>query len=122
MLLAAFILLGVAILAGLGLVARLTAVAALRSQWPQAAHGLVGAAEFVVLLLALRGPARGVREGAGSFGLFAAGFVGVALLIASSIVVAQLRRRPPPMLAIALHATLAVGGYVMLAAYLSMPK
>ena len=121
MLLAAMILLGVAILAGLGLVARLSLAPPGMARWPAAIHGLVGGAGFVALLLGLRGPPRGVHQGAGSFGLMAAGFLAATLLVALSIVAAQLRRRPPPGLAVAIHATLAVGGFVMLAAYASMP-
>ncbi len=120
MLLAAMMLLGVAILAGLALVVRLSLARPGMARWPAAMHGLLGAAGFAVLLLGLRGPARGVRQGAGSFGLIAAGFLGVTLLIALTIVAAQVRRRRPPVVAVAIHATLAIGGFVMLAAYVSV--
>jgi hypothetical protein len=121
MLLAATLLLGAAILAGLGLVVRLSLGRVTMARWPAALHGLLGALGFVALLLGLRGPGRGVRMGAGSFGVVAAGFLAATLMIAATIVLAQWRRRAPPGLAIALHATLAVGGFVMLVAYFSMP-
>jgi hypothetical protein len=121
MLLTAVVLLGAAILAGLGLVARLSLGRTGAARWPGVVHGTVGALGFVALLLGLRGSARGVRMGAGSFGVVAAGFLAATLLIAATIVLAQMRRRSPPGLAIALHATLAVGGFVMLVAYFSMP-
>ncbi len=73
----------------------------------------------MLLLAGLGGPARGVAEGAGSFGMVAAGFVAGAVLLGSLVFVAGLRRRAPSMLALGVHATLAVGGVVMLLAYLA---
>ena len=90
-----------------------------RLRWPGFLHGALGVAGFVLLVVGLQGPARGVQDGAGSFGLVAAVLVGVAVLLGGLAFIARLRRRPPAMLAIGVHATLAVGGVVMLAAYLS---
>ncbi len=115
------VLIGFAALAGLALVARLSLARPGMARWPAAVHGSLGVAGFAALLAGLGGPPRGVRMGAGSFGLIAAGFLALALLVALTIIAAQLRRRPPPALAIAIHATFAIGGLVMLAAYVSMP-
>lgn len=122
MLLAATCLLGLALLAGLGLAVRLSLVPVGRRLWPAIGHGLLGAAGFAVLLLGLRGPPRGVAEGAGSFGVIAAVMLGLALLAALGIIAAQFRRRAPGVLVVAVHATFAIAGFVVLAAYVSMPS
>ena len=122
MLLVATCLLGLTLMAGLGLAVRLSLVPVGRRLWPAIAHGLLGAAGFVVLLLGLRGPARGVAMGAGSFGTIAAAMLALALLAALAIIAAQVRRRPPATLVVAVHATLAIAGFVVLAAYVSMPS
>ena len=112
--------LSAAALGGLGLVALAqSASPASRLRWPGWIHGGLGAAGFGLLVAGLRGPARGVAQGAGSFGLVAAAFVGAALLLGLVVLAARLRRKAPSMLAVGVHATLAVGGVVMLAAYLS---
>jgi hypothetical protein len=81
-----------------------------------ALHGLIGATGLVLLLLALGGPPRGVSLGVGAFGLVAAVLLALALLVGLAVLVAfRLRRRPGAL--IALHATLAVSGFVILAAY-----
>ena len=84
-----------------------------RLRWPGFLHGLAGIAGFVLLAIGLRGPPRGVEQGSGSFGLVAASLMGSALLIGALAFLARLRRRAPSMLAIGVHATLAVGGVVM---------
>ncbi len=83
-------------------------------------HGLAGASGLILLLSALRGPARGAAYGVAGFGTMAA--VLLALAIATGLVVLTVRRRRgDPMLAIGLHATLAIFGLVLLAAYASIP-
>jgi hypothetical protein len=79
------------------------------------AHGVVGAAGLVVLLLALRGPARGVAAGVGSFGTVAAVLFGGALLTGGVLLL--LRRRGVVM---AIHAGIAITGYVLLLAWNSL--
>ena len=113
-------LLSVAGLGGLALIV-LSQVARdwLRLRWPGWLHGGLGVAGFVLLLAGLRGPARGVEQGAGSFGVVAAGFVGAAVLLGAFVFAARIRNRTPAMLAMGVHATLAVGGLVMLLSYLS---
>lgn len=79
------------------------------------AHGTVGAAGLAVLLLALRGPARGVDAGVGSFGIVSAVLFAAALL--TGIVLLTLRRKG---LVMAIHAGIAITGYVLLLAWSSL--
>ncbi len=88
---------------------------------PGAAHGAIGVAGFAALLLGLGGPPRGVAMGAGHFATFAAWLFAFALLMALPLAGARLRRRPPPMLAIGLHVTLAIAGLTILGVYLTLP-
>ena len=80
-------------------------------------HGLLGFTGFVALLVALAGPPRGEAVGVGGFGSAAAVLLVLALLAGLAIVVARLRRRRVPGLLIGIHATIAVSGVVILAAY-----
>ncbi len=113
-LLAAGVLLGLLVVA-----AAQVAPAAARSIWPGLTHGAAGLAGFGLLLAGLGGPPRGVQQGAGSFGLVAAILVGLAVAGGGVLVASRLRRRPPAVLVVGMHATLGVAGLVMLAAYLS---
>ena len=79
------------------------------------AHGVVGAAGLALLLWALRGPVRGASAGVGSFGLFAAGLFGVALLTGVGLLF--LKRKSSVM---AIHASIAISGYVLLLAWNSL--
>ena len=110
--------LAAAVLGGLGLIA-LSQVSTKPLRWPGVVHGTLGVAGFVLLVAGLRGPARGVAEGAGSFGIVAAALVGSAVLLGLGVLIARLRHRAPSMLVVGVHATLAVGGLVMLAAYIA---
>ncbi len=82
-----------------------------------ALHGLVGIAGFIALLLALRGPPHGEALGVGQFGRISAALLAMALVVAIPIVVVRLRHRDIPGLVIGAHATIAVSGIVVLAAY-----
>jgi hypothetical protein len=82
-----------------------------------ALHGLIGIAGFIALLLALRGPPRGVAMGVGDFGRVAAALLAVALILAIPVVLMRLRHRRVPGVVIGAHATIAVSGVVILAAY-----
>ena len=82
-----------------------------------ALHGLIGIAGFIALLLTLRGPPRGEAMGVGEFGRLAATLLALALAVAIPIVLARLLRRRIPGLIIGAHATIAVSGVVILAAY-----
>jgi hypothetical protein len=81
------------------------------------AHGVVGAVGLVALLLALRGPARGVAEGVGSFGVTSAWLIAAALLAG---VVVYVRRRKGPAVTMAVHSGIAITGYVLLLAWNSL--
>jgi hypothetical protein len=83
-------------------------------------HGLAGASGLALLVLALRGPARGVAYGADGFGTMSAFLLGLAI-VTGLLVLTVRRRKGDPMLAIGLHATLAIFGLVLLAAYASAP-
>ena len=76
--------------------------------WLGAAHGAGGSIGFVALLLALRGPTRGVANGVGSFGLVAAAMLGFGLLVGVAIPVLWRTRHALPGGAIAIHAIIAV--------------
>lgn len=85
-------------------------------------HGLAGAAGLALLVLGLlREAPHGASKGAAGFGTFAAVLLGGTLLLGLAPVQARLRRRGLPVLALGLHATLAVLGLTLLAAYLSLP-
>ena len=79
------------------------------------AHAVVGAAGLGVLLLALRGPARGVAVGVGSFGTVAAVLFAGALL--TGIVLLLWHRKG---IVMAVHAGIAITGYVLLLAWVSL--
>ncbi|HBK04260.1 MAG TPA: hypothetical protein DDZ81_00165 [Acetobacteraceae bacterium] len=76
------------------------------------AHGLVGAAGFAALLVAVRGPPRGVDTGVGSFGIIASALFAGA--IGTGVAVLLLRRKP---IVMAVHAGIAITGYVLLLAW-----
>jgi hypothetical protein len=80
-------------------------------------HALFGAAALVALILTLGGAPRGVAMGVGSFGRIAAWLLGTALLVGFGIVAVRLRTRQVPAFVIGIHATIAICGIVMLAAY-----
>nr|WP_294551514.1 hypothetical protein [uncultured Rhodopila sp.] len=77
-------------------------------------HGVIGAIGFGVLLLVLRGPARGVAAGAGSFGGLSALLFGAALVTGIAVL---LRRQRVPAVLIAIHSGCAITGYVLLLAW-----
>ena len=116
---AALWLLGIAAAMGVGLAAVwLMGEAAPRvPAWPGWVHGAVGATGIAATLLALRGPARGVASGAGSFGTSATTLLVAALAAGGVVLLARLRRKHVSAAVVAIHAMLAVAGYVMLAAW-----
>ena len=79
-----------------------------------ALHGGTGAIGLVALLLVLRGPPRGVAAGVGSFGTTAAVLFVAAVLTGLAILA---RRRRLPAVTMAVHAGLAITGYVLLLAW-----
>src|SRR6185437_14789825 len=118
MLTLAFALLAAAVLLGAVL-----AVLHLRETKPPpavlgAVHGVLALGGFACLLLALGGPPRGLATGTAGFGRVAAVLIALAALAGGGILAARLRRKPLAGALIGSHATLAVGGFVVLAAYL----
>ena len=119
MLTVAFVILGAAVLLGSVLaVLYLRTEGAAAAPWPLAAlHGLVAVGGFSCLALALRGPLRGVEQGTASFGIIAAALIGSAALIGVGLFFTRLLKRRFPGILIGIHATLAVGGFAILTAY-----
>jgi len=119
MLTAAFTILTFAVLMGSALAVLHMREGAVAPRWPLGAlHGLIAIAGLASVLLALRGPPRGLDQGTGSFGTIAATLLTLAALAGIGLVAARLRRRPLPGILIGVHATLAVSGFVILAAYM----
>lgn len=79
------------------------------------AHGVIGVAGLAFLLVALQGPARGVAEGAGSFGTTAAALFAAAVLTGIVILLVHAKA-----VVIAIHAGIAITGYVLLLAWDSL--
>jgi hypothetical protein len=79
------------------------------------AHGGIGTVGLTLLLLALRGPPRGIDAGAGSFGSASAVLFSAAVL--TGIVLLLLRRKGVVM---AIHVGIAITGYVLLLAWASL--
>jgi hypothetical protein len=118
MLNAAFIVLGIAVLLGGVLAVLHLREGAAPPPLPFGAlHGFIAIAGLALLALALRGPPRGIAQGTGSFGTIAAALIGMAALVGLTQLAARLRNRRLPGMLIGIHATLAVGGFVVLLAY-----
>ncbi|HEV8014920.1 MAG TPA: hypothetical protein VGP48_05285 [Stellaceae bacterium] len=81
-------------------------------------HGVAALLSYGVLLVALMGPARGAATGTQSFGLIAALLFLLAAAIGIAGLALHLRRRRMPGIAIGIHASVAIFGYVLLAVYL----
>jgi hypothetical protein len=119
MLIAAYVVLGIAALLGSGLaVIHLQTNGAVAPPWKLAAlHGLVAVAGLGCLPLALQGPPRGLGHGTAAFGTIAAALIAAAAVLGAGFLAARLRGRTPSGLLIVVHATLAVTGFVILTAY-----
>ena len=123
MLIAAFVVLAAAVTLGAALAVRyLRAPAAVPPRspgWPlAAAHGVLGLGGLCLLLLALRGPPRGVELGVGSFGAISAVLLALAALAGLTVLFVHRVKRRRAATLIGLHATLAISGFVILTAYL----
>lgn len=119
MLSVSFTILAVAVLLGAGL-----AVQYLRggtehpAPWTLAAlHGVIGIGGLCCLVLALRGPPRGLDQGTAAFGVISATLLALGAFIGLSILLMRRGKRRRAGTLIGLHATLAIGGFVVLAAY-----
>ena len=84
-------------------------------------HGSAGVLSVVLLLLALRGPPRGVHTGAGAFGWTGFALLAAALAGGVAILTFHLRRRGAPTLLIAMHGMAGVAGGILLAAWWASP-
>lgn len=120
MLIAAFVTLAVAVLLGTTLaVLYLRGPAVPQAPWLlTVVHGLLGIGGLCCLVLALRGPPRGADLGVASFGAIAAALLSLAALAGLGAVLTHRFKRRRAGTLIGLHATLAVSGFVILAAYL----
>jgi hypothetical protein len=116
---AAFIVVAIAVLSGSAL-----GVMHLQSEgrtappfWLAALHVIFGIGGLGCLVLALRGPTRGLDQAFGFFGVIAAALIALTALLGAGFIVTRLRKRRPAGILIGIHATLAVSGFVILAAY-----
>jgi hypothetical protein len=119
MLAAAFVILAVAVLLGSVLaVLHLQTEGRATPPWPLAAlHGLLAISGLCCLALALRGPLRGLDQGTASFGLIAIALIALAALVGGVLLAGHVFKRRIAGIVIGVHATLAVSGFVILAAY-----
>lgn len=81
-------------------------------------HGIAALLSYGILIVALMGPARGTAAGTQSFGLVAAVLLLLAAAVGAVSLGLHLIRRRMPGVAIGVHASVAVFGYVILAVYL----
>jgi len=120
MLTAAFALLAFAVALGVLLGVLHMREAAGLPAWPLAAlHGFFAIGGLALLVLALRGPARGTSQGTAGFGIAAAALLTAAALVGAALLAGRLRKGRVTHGLIALHAMIAVTGFIVLAAYFS---
>ncbi len=119
MLLLSFLLLATTALLGTALATlHLRADGARLPNWAFGAiHALLGLAGFAILFQTLGDPPRGAAVGVAGFGRLSAILLAMALLSGLLPLTSRLRRRRRSNFAIGIHATLAVSGVVILAAY-----
>jgi hypothetical protein len=118
MLIAAFVILGIAVLLGCLLAVLYLRTEGAAAPWPLAVlHGLVAVGGLFCLALTLRGSLRGVEQGTASFGIIAVTLVGSAALIGIGSLAMRLLGKRLPGILIGVHGTLAVCGFAILAAY-----
>ena len=83
-------------------------------------HGGIGAVGLSLLLVALQGPRRGDAMGVGSFGIMAASLFGIALAVGPAIPFLAKRFPRVTGVVIATHASLAITGFVLFLAWISI--
>jgi hypothetical protein len=114
----AFAVLGTAVLLGAALFILQLRPGAVAAPWPLAAlHGLLGLSGLGCLLLALRNSPLRPDHGTASFGVISAVLIAVAALVGGGIFAVRLAKSGRAGTLIGVHATLAVSGFVILAAY-----
>jgi hypothetical protein len=118
LIIAAFIILAVAVLLGSVLAVLHVQAEGSTPPWSLAAlHGLLAIGGLICLALALRGPPRGLDQGVASFGIIATLLITLAALIGVALLAKRIFKTPVAGIMIGIHATLAVSGFVILAAY-----
>src|SRR5215469_10797960 len=118
MLIAAFIILGIAVLLGSVLAVLHLQTESSTPAWSlPALHGLLAVGGLSCLALALRGPPRGLDQGVASFGIVATSLITLAALIGVALLSKRIFKTRISGMMIGIHATLAVGGFVILTAY-----
>ena len=91
--------------------------AAKPAPWRLAAlHGLLGVGGLACLILALGNPPPRIDQGTAGFGAISVAVLAVAAFLGAGIFVLRLANKRAGAL-IGIHATLAIGGFVILAAY-----
>lgn len=118
----AFTVLAVAALIGVGLAAlylRGPSVPRLLAALPLV-HGGLGAVGLTLLIIVLRHGLPPTDNGTAGFGLIAAGFLGLALVLGLLIASVAWRGRRPGGLVVATHASVAIAGFVVLAALVAL--
>ncbi|HUC61640.1 MAG TPA: hypothetical protein VMF53_06765 [Alphaproteobacteria bacterium] len=120
MLIAAFIVLGVALLLGavLALSYLREGSGAAPSRALAALHGAMALGGLGCLVLAIQGATRGTATGSADFGAIAAVMIALAAAIGGTMLAIHLLRRRVWGVLVAIHASLAIGGFVILAVYL----
>jgi len=83
-------------------------------------HGALGAAGLILLTVVLRHGLPPTDNGTAGFGLVAAGFFGLALVLGLLIATVAWRGRRPGGLVVATHASVAIAGIVVLAALVAL--
>jgi hypothetical protein len=110
----AFVILCAAVAIGAGLAIQyLRGAGARRPPWPIAlVHGVLGAAGLAIFLAVLQRGLPTSAAGTAGFGPAAAALIGLALLL--GLVIARAARRRPPGILVAIHASVAIAGFVVL--------
>lgn len=89
------------------------------SRWLASFHGIAALVSYGMLVVALASPTpRGAATGTQSFGLVAALLLLLAALIGIVSLALHLVKKRMPGVAIGIHASVAIFGYVILAVYL----
>jgi len=118
MLIAAFIILGIAVLLGSVLAVLHLQTESSTPAWSlPALHGLLAVGGLSCLALALRGPPRGLDQGVASFGIVATSLITLAALIGVALLSKRIFKTRISGMMIGIHATFAVSGFVILTAY-----
>ena len=118
MLIAAFIILGIAVLLGSVLAVLHLQTESSTPAWSLAAlHGFLAVGGLSCLALALGGPPRGLDQGVASFGIVATSLITLAALIGVALLSKRIFKTRISGMMIGIHATFAVSGFVILTAY-----